>query len=323
MKHYDFPLASASSNYESPVPLSCVPADNTQPAEFWLNLNPSLLNLITRVLLARTHNNGRSKLFCLGFALSIMWACPVVAQAEFQLAPPVIRYESVFFEKNATVTLHFAQAGTSIRYTTNGQDPTERDPAYTQSLVLKKNRTTLKARVFGSGYLPSEVVKATFFKSGLPIKTALHSPPHERYNGSGNADLTDGKGGNTAHSHPTWLGFLRDTVTLHLTLAQPRRVRAVLLNVLQHEGAWIFLPQGIEYWGRKNGSKTWELMGRQTLKPLPDKNSPQCHPLWIDTLSKLKTDEIRVNIYPLDHIPQGHPGAGKPAWLFLDEVRVY
>jgi len=258
----------------------------------------------------------------LAFSFSLLLT-PAQSQSEFRLAPPVMRYESVFFEKNATVTLHFAQAGTSIRYTTNGQDPTERDPSYTQPLVLKKNDTTLKARVFGSGYLPSEVVKATFFKSGLPIKTVLHSPPHERYSGSGPAMLTDGKGGVAAHSSPTWLGFLRDTVTLHLSLSKPRRVRAVLLNVLQHEGAWIFLPQGIEYWGRKKDSEVWELMGRQTLKPLPDKNAPQCHPLWIDTLSKLKPNEIRVNIYPLSHIPPEHPGAGKRAWFFLDEVRVY
>lgn len=319
----NFPLTSAYSNHQSSVPLSCVPADNTQPAEFWLNLNPSLLNLITGVLLARTHNNGRNKLICLGFALSIMWACPVVAQDEFRLAPPVMRYASVFFEKTATVTMQFAQAGTSIRYTTNGQDPTEKSPAYTQPVVLTKNHTTLKAKVFGSGYRSSEVVEATFFKSGLPINSISHSPPNERYSGSGNATLTDGKGGNTAHSSPTWLGFQEDSVSLHLTLAKPQRVKTLLLHVLQNHGAWIFMPQAVEFWGQKSGSGEWVLMGRQTVKPLPNNNGPECRAIWVDTDSKIKVTQIGVKIYPLAHIPEGHPGAGKLAWLFLDEVKLY
>lgn len=248
---------------------------------------------------------------------------PIWAQPEFRLAPPLLRYESVFFEKTATVTLQFAQPGASIRYTTDGQDPTEKSRVYTRPLVLKGKHNVLKARAYAEGYSPSEIVEAQFFQQGHPIQSLLHSPPDERYSGTGLATLTDGKGGLTAHSSPTWLGFLRDTVTLHLALPKPRRVRAVLLNVLQNEGAWIFLPQHVEYWGRKNGSDVWTLMGRHTLKPLPDKKSPQCRALWIDTLSKLKPDEIKVNIYPLAHIPEGHPGAGKLAWLFLDEVKLY
>lgn len=248
---------------------------------------------------------------------------PLQAQAEFRLAPPVLRYESVFFEKTATVTMQFAQAGTSIRYTTNGQDPSERDPVYTQPVVLKKNRTTLKARVFGSGYLPSEVVKTTFFKSGLPIKTTLHSLPHERYSGSGSATLSDGKGGSTAHSSPTWLGFQQDSVVLLLTLEKPQRVKSLFLHVLQNHGAWIFLPQAVEFWGQKSGSEEWVLMGRQTLKPLPNNNRAECRAISVDTHSKLKPAQIRVKIYPLERIPEGHPGAGQLAWIFLDEVKLY
>ncbi len=250
-------------------------------------------------------------------------AFPLQAQNEFRLAPPVVRYASVFFEKTATVTMQFAQAGTSIRYTTNGQDPTEKSPAYTQPLVLTKNRTTLKAKVFGSGYRSSEVVEATFFKSGLPIKSISHSPPNERYSGSGNATLTDGKGGNTAHSSQTWLGFQEDSVSLHLTLAKPQRVKTLLLHVLQNHGAWIFMPQAVEFWGQKSGSGEWVLMGRQTVKPLPNNNGPECRAIWVDTDSKIKVTQIGVKIYPLAHIPEGHPGAGKLAWLFLDEVKLY
>lgn len=259
----------------------------------------------------------------LSFFVLLLSLTTVAAQNEFRLAPPVVRYESVFFEKTATVTMQFAQAGTSIRYTTNGQDPTEKSPAYTQPLVLTKNRTTLKARTFGSGYLSSEVVKATFFKSGLPIKSISHDLPHERYSGSGNATLSDGKGGNTAHSNPTWLGFQQDSVMLSLTLEQPRRVKSLLLHVLQNHGTWIFMPQAVEFWGQESGSEKWFLMGRQTVKPLPKSKDAECLALSVDTRSKLKPAQIRVKIFPLERIPEGCPGAGKLAWLFLDEVKLY
>ena len=248
---------------------------------------------------------------------------PAKAQDLFQLAPPFMRYPSVFFEKETAVVLQFAQAGTQIHYTTNGQDPTEKDPVYVRPIVLKKHRTTLKAKVFGTGLLPSDPVGATFYKKGLPILAIQHPPPHPSYPGSGPSTLMDGKGGVVATDSNTWMGFKSDTVSITLRLTKPQKVKQVLLHLLKNQGAWIFLPQKVELWGRDARSGDWMPMGTSQLDPSQKDGRAACHALVVDADKKVKTNEFVVKIYALAQIPAWHPGKGTLPWLFLDEVKLY
>ncbi len=245
------------------------------------------------------------------------------AQNVFQLAPPYLRYESVFFEKAAVVKLEFAQSGTKIHYTTNGQAPTDRDPVYTKPIQVKNNLTTLKAKVFGAGFLPSEVVEAIFYKQGLAIESISTTLPHERYPGSGKTALIDGKGGNKILNSNAWIGFQTDTVLLKATLAKPQKVKQVMLHVLQNQGAWIFLPQKVEVYGARNGSDEWELLGEKSFEIPPKAEKEQCRAIFIDLKECPKTTQIILKVYPLATLPEWHPGKGNAAWLFMDEVKLY
>ncbi len=60
----------------------------------------------------------------------LLFSFNVRAQDSFQLAPPLLRYPSVFFTKEAVVEMVFAEAGTQIRYTLNGQEPNDKSPIY-------------------------------------------------------------------------------------------------------------------------------------------------------------------------------------------------
>ena len=243
------------------------------------------------------------------------------AQDSFQLAPPVLRYPSVFFSKSLPVTMEFAMAGTHIHYTRNGQEPTEHDPLYSRPIVLKNKLSTLKARVFGNDFWPSEVVEAQFYRQGLPIIKINQSAPQERYSGSGPNTLIDGLGGLSASDSKTWMGF-QDTVLLSLTLAKPARVKQVLLEVLQNQGAWIFMPQQVAVYAAEKGSNKLVLIGTKLLNTGKDDQNG-CRTILIDLDRKVKTRQVIVKVYPLPKLPEGHPGADKPAWLFLDEINVY
>ncbi len=252
----------------------------------------------------------------------ILLGCTVAqAQDSFQLAPPVLRYHSVFFARSLPVTMEFAMAGTHIHYTLNGQEPTDQDPLYTRPVVLKKKLSVLKARVFGAGYRASEVVGAQFLRQGLTIAKLSHSPPNPTYRGSGPNTLIDGQGGMPALESKTWLGF-QDTVLLSLTLAKPQKVGQVLLQVLQNQGAWIFMPQQVVVYAAEKGSEQLVLVGTK-LSEMNEDDQNGCRFIQIDLDRKLKTRQVIVKVYPLAQLPAGHPGAGKPAWLFLDEINLY
>ena len=245
------------------------------------------------------------------------------SQDVFQLAPPLMVFPSVFFEKEATVLLCFAQPGTHIHFTTNGQDPTEKDQVYQRPVVIKKDVVTLKAKVFGSGFLPSEVVAATFYKQGLKIRKIEASVPHKQYQGSGNATLMDGKGGIVGHGSKTWMGFQQDTVVFQVTLAKPQKVKYLLLDVLQNQGAWIFMPQKVEVFYQKKSTAGWASLTTKILDATTKVDDAGCQAIIMDLDKTIKISQIVVKVYPLAHIPDWHPGKGSPSWLFIDEIKLY
>jgi Chitobiase/beta-hexosaminidase C-terminal domain len=250
------------------------------------------------------------------------FSATIGAQNAFQLAPPFLHYESVFFQRSATVRMEFKQVDTRIHYTTNGRVPNEKDPVYTKPIQLKNN-TTLKVRVFGTDFLPSETIEVTFFKKGLPIESISTTLPHDQYPGNGKTTLIDNQGGLTAISSKTWMGFQTDTVLVMLDLAKPQKVNQVLLHVLQNQGAWIFSPQAIEVYADLPDSKEWTFLGQKSWITSEKEDKKQCLSLLLDLDKQVKTKQIILKIFPLSKLPAWHPGKGNPAWLFIDEVKLY
>lgn len=257
------------------------------------------------------------------FILFLSFTRCAVSQQSFQLAPPFIKYSSVFFKNEVKVALLFAHAGTVIRYTTNGSEPAENDATYSEPLIINKSFTTVKAKVFGKDFLPSETTEATFIKDGLQLKTVTYNSPDESYTGEGENTLIDNKGGMTAYTNKTWLGFRRDTVSIIISLSKKQKAGAVLFNLLQDYGSWIFFPEKAEVYiaGKENGG--FIKSGEMNFKPEEKKDINVCKAFVINFKRKIKTDRIKLQLYLLKNIPEWHPGKGRSSWIFIDEVKVY
>ena len=87
-------------------------------------------------------------------------------QDTFQLAPPLLKFPSIFFERSVQVSAEFRQPESTIRYTLNGWIPTEESPAFDKPVTISKPVTKLSVRTFAKGYLPSEMVQVNFYKMG-------------------------------------------------------------------------------------------------------------------------------------------------------------
>ena len=116
----------------------------------------------------------------------------------------------------------------------------------------------------------------------------------------------------------TWLGYNNDTVQITLHLGKKQRVRQVLLNFLQNEGSWIFLPQSIHIAYRD--TKTGKLipLGSELIPPDQPNRDTQCHPKTIKAPRKCQTDRLIITICPLAKMPEWHTAKGEHAWTFLD-----
>jgi len=244
-------------------------------------------------------------------------------QQQFQLAPPVLQYQSAFFKDSEIVSLKFAQPGTKIRCTLNAGEPTQKDAVYHQPIVIKKSLTTLKAKVFGSGFLPSETVQATFIKDGLKIKSIEQSPPNEKYNGNGTTTLVDNEGGIADMHSKNFLGYQQDSVEINVRLDKKQPIRSVLLDFLRDEGSWVFPPQKVTIFYFDATKNKFELMNKKEIIGDTIAKPNACVFELIKTGTKVNTDRLKIIIQPLQSIPGWHPGKGKEAWLFIDEIKIY
>ena len=245
------------------------------------------------------------------------------AQESFQLAPPLLKYPSVFFTKEAKIEMAFAEPNTEIHFTTNGAEPTQNDLIYKTPLSITTNFTTVKARVFSKIYQASDVVAATFIKDGLPIHSVECTPPNPKYAGSGATTLIDNKGGTTNISNKTWLGFQTDTVEIVLNLNKKEKVNKVLVNLLQDYGSWIFLPEHIEIYSFNSKTKTFQLVGNQIFNQEKEVKGSFCTPSVLTVKKGVKTDKIKLQLYLVKQIPNWHAGKGSRSWIFIDEIKVY
>jgi Chitobiase/beta-hexosaminidase C-terminal domain len=255
--------------------------------------------------------------------LFLFFTLYAVSQQLFQLAPPFIKYSSVFFMDEVKVSLLFAQPGTIIRYTVNSNEPTENDKEYKEPIQVNKNFTTVKAKVFGKDFTPSETAEATFVKAGLPLKNIEYPAPDESNTGEGKSTLMDNKGGISLYSTKTWLGFRQDTVSITISLYKKQKIKSILFDLLQDYDSWIFLPEKAEVYSIVKENGGFEKSGEMNFVPEKSNHLRICKPHVLRFKRKVKTDKIKLQLYLLKRIPDWHPGKGEKSWIFIDEVKVY
>lgn len=244
------------------------------------------------------------------------------AQPVFQLAPPMLHYSSGFFKGSTSLSVAFNQPGTEIHYSVNGKEPTEKDPVYRRPITIV-DRTIVRLKAFGKEYLPSETVSASFIKDGIPVTSISYSRPNDYYAKATADILHDNKGGIVNYRNGGWLGYDNDTVTIDIELAGRKKVRSLLIDLLQDENAWIFLPEKIEVLTFDGAANTFKPVGTHTFSH-EKAGSKQCLPLEISTREAGgATKRLKLVLYPLRQIPEWHSGKGKHGWLFIDEIKVY
>lgn len=244
-------------------------------------------------------------------------------QTPVQLAPPLLKYQSVFFKQSATVELKFAQQGTQIYYTLNNQTPTVKDKIYSKPILIRQSFTTLKAMVAGQGFSASEMVTATFIKDGLKIQSIRQTPSSERFHGNGPNTLIDNEGGLTSISSNSWLGYQQDSVEINVVMEGKQKLSSVLINCLQDHGSWIFLPEQIRVYSFEESKQSFQLVGERLDHVNQNIPGASCVPIQVSLSKKIPTAKIKIILRGIKSLPEWHPGKGQPGWLFIDEIKLY
>jgi hypothetical protein len=253
--------------------------------------------------------------------LSVFFFSQSFGQPLFQLAPPMLKYQSAFFKDNTSFEVVFNQPGAQVHYTLNGNDPTENDAVYA-SVVPVTKKTVVKVKAFGKDFLPSETVRATFISDGKAIKQIRFSKPNESYANAKATILNDNVGGIANYRSGTWLGYDNDTVTITVDLVKKEKINSVLINLLQDQNNWIFMPEALFVYYFDDGRKKYVSVGKEIFSN-EQSGDKECNVQEIIPSSSVNAQKLKLVLVPIKKIPDWHNGKGNHGWLFIDEIKVY
>lgn len=218
--------------------------------------------------------------------------------------------------KGISVTLSTDFPKLAIHYSMDGKEPTANSPLYTDKLVLDQP-VAIKAAAFEGSNRVSGVLERGYnvgLATGKEIR--LTNQPDEEYNHGGAFALIDGLTGRMPWNGADWLGFRGVDCDAIIDLGSQKNFSRVGIDVLCDSASWIYLPIAVEVSTSDDGV---------TYKPLQTVSSDKIRSsgrLIKMNVGKQTARYIKVTAKNLQTIPTGSPGAGQPAWLFVDEISV-
>jgi len=167
-------------------------------------------------------------------------------------------------------------------------------------------------------------------KKHLAVNATYHflQKPEDRYNKNDLAKLSDGNfweySKYTSLPFDTWTGFKENDCELILDLGKSMPIQNIGINCYQNPDSWIYFPKNIEVSFSKNNTSNSTFTNMRSIE-MEAINYEEGISLFDFSKKEYEVIEARflkIKIQRTNKIPEGMPGEGKNAWLFIDEIVV-
>ena len=238
-----------------------------------------------------------------------------------KLTSPIIDQDSSIIAGSLDIVIKHFLKGTVVRYTTDGTEPDSlSSPIYTKKLRFTKN-TILKTRAFKPGWISSDMVQKTFYKSDIhPDTIYFVTNPDKKYPGSGANTLIDYELGEKNFSNGKWLAYKDTTMKFVIGFKQARPLQTAHFNAFVDNGSYIFPILSIMIEGSNDGKEFKKLNEAKfpSLKETDVVRENKSFSCSIPAGAAYKY--YRFTLLNIKKLPTWHPGKGTPGWIFVDEL---
>ncbi len=148
----------------------------------------------------------------------------------------------------------------------------------------------------------------------------LVEQPHNKYSGRGALSLHDEKLGGRQFNDGFWLGYEGNDLSATIDLGKVQQIERVVVGTLQDAPSWIFFPEYVEVSWSADG-KNYADPIRLEVGALKDKSRTLIKRITMQK-ENVHGRYIKVLVKNTGKCPDWHMGAGKKAWLFIDEITV-
>ena len=237
-----------------------------------------------------------------------------------KISNPSIVQDSSVFSNHLTVKLKHLLKGTVIKYTTDGSEPDSlKSSEYTNPIILTEN-TVLKIKAFKPGWIGSDVVQRTFYKSGIqPDTIYLLTDPHPKYQNYGAKTLVNFQLGETNTSNGEWLAYRDYNMQFVVGFNQAKPLKSAVLNAFVDIGAYIFPIKSMVVEGSNDG-KNFKSIAETKFPDATQSDLRMAQAFSCNFPTGTSYKYYKFTVANLKKLPSWHRGKGEPAWIFVDEI---
>ncbi|MEE4198809.1 MAG: GH92 family glycosyl hydrolase [Bacteroidales bacterium] len=262
--------------------------------------------------------------FTMGSAPNKNWASedpyvPVARITDEPIVPvPVITSSTQRFKKPVKVSIQTIHKNCEIYYTLDGSQPGKKSISYSKPFFIDKTQE-VNAVAWDSSGGYSFPVKANFIKLDFDKNIEILTNYNSSYHAGGPEGLIDGIRGPVNWRLGGWQGYQDTDFEAIIDLGQIKSVQRIAAGFLQDTRSWILMPKKVEFWISEDAKHFKRIATVE--HSIADKNMD----IIIQDLGvNVETDTRYLKIIATNYgeLPPWHPGAGSPAFIFIDEVMI-
>ncbi|WP_142601766.1 glycoside hydrolase family 20 protein [Solitalea koreensis] len=207
--------------------------------------------------------------------------------------------------------------GFQVFYTTDGSLPTKDAKAYTGPVDITAN-AKLTVGVIYNNVVVDKVQKTFTINAATGRASKLKTLANKNYNAGGEHAWNNGIfGSENRYNDQEWLGWCGEDFEGSVDLGKKETVNHVSIRCFNKPSSWIYMPSSVSILVSDNGNDFRKIEEQKNFSIAND----GAQKIVFNTKGVMaRYIKVIANYY--GNIPQNNPGAGTPAWLFVDEVTV-
>lgn len=207
----------------------------------------------------------------------------------------------------------------AIHYTLDGSEPTKESPIYSEIVKIGKP-LELKAESFREGEHKFKYSNKFEFSKSTVRAITLNPEPTKSYTFNGAITLVDGSRGNpNNYKDGSWIGFYGQDVEATIDLKEDTEFSTVKVGTYICTGDWIFGLRSLTVLTSTDGEMFKQVDSQSFEQPTEHVELAKQEEI---TFASQNARYVRIVMHTVNALPKWHSGAGKKAYLFLDEIIV-
>lgn len=236
---------------------------------------------------------------------------------------PIVDVSERVFGEQISITPRVVNVDATIYYSEDGSEPSI-TLGENESITIDRTATIRLAARSNKTDARSTTGVYKFYKGLLPPGAKISGDePDAPYVGGGLLALADGLTGGENYMNSHWVGYRYEGVADQITIELPseQRISTVGFNAINWPGAWILLPSKATVSfsqtadGDRFGLREFRLKDSSTA-------GDGAHYFSVSTAGSRAAKFIHLTLQG-GNLTAPHPGAGNPAWIFVDEITAY